>query len=100
MFEEYYPNGAVKSSITYQDGKQHGPARLYTPDNHLTAYTEYANGLREGAACSYYENERPKVLATRKNDKLDGAAKHFNEKGELTEVVIYRNGEEINRVKF
>lgn len=66
MFEEYYKNGAVKTSITYRRGKLHGPSRLYTPGNHLISYTEYVNGKREGPAFSYYDNEQPKVLAYRK----------------------------------
>ena len=100
MFEEYNKNGAVKTSITYRRGKLHGPSRLYTPGNHLISYTEYVNGKREGPAFSYYDNEQPKVLAYRKNDKLDGTAKEFNRRGELVRVVTYKDGEEIKSVKF
>ena len=61
---------------------------------------EYVNDKREGPAYSYYENEKPKILAYRKNDLLDGAAKEFNSKGELTKVIIYQNGEIIQVVEF
>ena len=49
---------------------------------------------------TYYKNEKPKTLATRKNDKLDGAVKEFNTKGELTSVTTYVQGNQINSVKF
>jgi antitoxin component YwqK of YwqJK toxin-antitoxin module len=58
------------------------------------------NGYREGPANTYYKNEKPKVLANRKKDKLHGTVKEFNKKGELIKVTKYKNGEEINSVKF
>jgi antitoxin component YwqK of YwqJK toxin-antitoxin module len=78
----------------------HGTSRFYTKGNNITAAVDYNKGKCSGHSNSYYLNGKPKVLAFCKNGKLEGTAKEFDKKGELTSLISYKNGEEINRVTF
>lgn len=73
--EEFYPNGAMKSSIEYKGKKKNGEAREYYPNGHLRSLVRY------------------------KNDKEEGLAEYFNQEGVITMDIEMKEGKKNGRMR-
>jgi uncharacterized protein len=92
-FMEYYPNGIPMLEISYKDGKKHGPFKEYYKKGEFVKEQITAPG---GRGMEWKE----KLVGTQvqregdyMNDLLEGDIIHYDEKGKVTLVEVYRNGE-------
>jgi antitoxin component YwqK of YwqJK toxin-antitoxin module len=56
---ELFPNGRVRSEVTYAEGIQSGPTREWYETGVLKTEDMYANGNRHGTSREWYENGKP-----------------------------------------
>lgn len=103
----YYPDGSVKQTIPYIDGKKQGLSREYDEEGKLITLYEYNNdflisrerinrtdseGLKQGPWKEFYEDGKIKTEMSYKDGLLNGYYKKYNKKGILTETMLYDNG--------
>ncbi len=103
----YYPDGAVKQTIPYFDGKKQGLSKEYDNNGMIITLYEYNNdflisrekinrtdaeGLKQGDWKEFYDNGNIKAEMTYRDDKLHGYYKEYNEKGILTLTMLYDDG--------
>ena len=94
LYTNYFPNGQVKSTIEFKDGKLNGKIREYNESGVLLKEAYYKEGVLDGAYTSYYSNKNVEVESTYKNGIQCGKFMSYTEDGK-----ILRNGE-INEGKF
>jgi antitoxin component YwqK of YwqJK toxin-antitoxin module len=59
FFRYYYPDGALKSIITYQHNYKEGPAMEYYPDGLLKDSAVYHDGKKTGMSAGWFHNGNP-----------------------------------------
>lgn len=118
VWKKYWPNGHLRSEITYMMGKPHGPYKIYyqggnseeqgTWDDGVNTgefkrYYEngqlrqhfFFNGLgkRNGTQYYFHENGQPAVVVEIVNGMESGTMKRFNDQGQLIEEKIFEKGQ-------
>ncbi len=103
----YFPDGSVKQTIPYIDGKMQGLSKEYDSEGNVVTLYEYNNdflvsrerinrtdkdGLRQGSWKEFYNNGNIKTESTYRDGFLHGYYKEYNEKGILTVTMLYDNG--------
>ncbi|MGM0665726.1 MAG: toxin-antitoxin system YwqK family antitoxin [Bacteroidota bacterium] len=103
----YYPDGSVKQTIPYIEGKKQGLSREYDEEGNIITLYEYnndfltsrerinrldENGDKQGAWKEFYDNGNIKKEMTFRNGLLHGYYKEYNERGILTATMLYDNG--------
>ena len=103
----YYPNGSVRQSIPYIEGKKQGLSREYDEEGNIITLYEYnndflvsrerinrfdENGDKQGPWKEFYDNGNIKKEMTFRNGLLHGYYKEYNERGILTSTMLYDNG--------
>ena len=68
--KSYHPNGKESSLVTYRDGKQDGPSKSWNEDGVLIYEAEFLAGKKEGKVNKYYDNGKPRLFQTYKEDVL------------------------------
>lgn len=86
------PDGTLKSTMPYLDGKKHGLGQRYYPDGSVHQAIEYENGVKQGYARTYYESGKLAVESQYRRDKLHGIRKRFDEAGFVMAEIPYKNG--------
>jgi hypothetical protein len=92
VVKSYYPDGAIKSEITFKDGKQHGKAKQYYNDGTLAREIDYANNIIHGWAKRYWETGKLYQETPYDSGKIHGVQKRYNGAGKLTAVATYSQG--------
>lgn len=92
----YAANGAVIEEIPYTNDKIDGVKRAFLEDGKKYSEVEYKNGLEEGFYLLYEGFEKPTITGQHVKGKRDGEWKVFNDKGEVDEVLTYKNGKQTN----
>lgn len=114
--KEYYPNGNIKSEITFKHDKKNGKAIYYynngniniqchykndnldglykkfNPNGTLIEATHYTDGLKNGSSVTYYDNGKIAIQMNFSNDIPDGEYKEYFENGQLKIKGQYENG--------
>lgn len=114
--KQYYPNGSIKSEISYKKELKHGPATYYynngkinikcyykddklnglyekfNPDASLEEATNYSNGLKNGFSIIYYKNNKIAIKMNFKNDLPDGDYIEYFDNGQTKISGQYING--------
>ena len=112
-YTQYYPNGALKSHLNYQNGMPTGTDRLYKATGQLIlqyryekkrltieSYYQngkrdtveiYVNGLLDGKYIRYFDDGQVEVLASYKAGRLNGLIKSFNKNGKILSENNYLN---------
>lgn len=103
----YYPDGSVKQTIPYIEGKKQGLSREYDEEGNIITLYEYnndflvsrerinrfdENGDKQGPWKEFYDNGNIKKEMTFRNSLLHGYYKEYNERGILTSTMLYDNG--------
>lgn len=103
----YYPEGKVKQTIPYYNGKKDGLSKEYDRDGKVVTMLEYNNdflisrekinqsdaaGLKQGKWLDFYSDGTIKAEKNYRDDLLHGYYKEYNEKGKLTVTLLYENG--------
>lgn len=104
---QYYPDGSVKQTIPYIDGKKQGLSKEYDEEGNLITLYEYNNdfmisrerinrrdsdGVKQGSWKEFYDSGNMKKEMTYRDGLLHGYYKEYNEKGILTVTMLYDNG--------
>lgn len=101
MWKEFYPNGIVKTEVTYTDDKMSGYLKEYSPKGSLLNTTKYINGVLQKNApelakldvkTAYYESGAVHYTATYKDGVAEGIQKEFSEDGKLLNAKVYVDG--------
>ncbi|MCQ2286408.1 MAG: toxin-antitoxin system YwqK family antitoxin [Bacteroidales bacterium] len=89
---EYYPNGAIKSEITFKGKKENGPTIYYRQDGGKALEINMKNGKREGKLTRWFTNGMVEDISYYQNDSLDGIQTIYNMQGETVTRIEYKNG--------
>ena len=87
-----YSDGNVIEEIPYNEGKIDGVHRYFLPNGKLYSETSYKNGIKDGAYKVYEGNSSPVIFGTYKKGKKDGDWTSLDEKGNVSEVLKYKDG--------
>jgi antitoxin component YwqK of YwqJK toxin-antitoxin module len=105
--KKFYPSGKLKTLINYANGKQDGTAYEYAEDSTIISIVNYKagfttasekinrrdeNGKKQGLWKELYPNGDVKSETYYLNDSVDGFAKTYDKKGNLTSIKKYDNG--------
>ncbi|MDT8400492.1 MAG: hypothetical protein RQ743_02265 [Bacteroidales bacterium] len=103
----YYPDGSVKQTIPYIDGKKQGLSREYDEAGNIITLYEYNNdflisrerinreddeGVKQGPWKEFYASGNIKKEMTYRDGLLHGYYKEYNDKGVLSTTMLYDNG--------
>ena len=90
--KSYYPDGVIKSAITYKNGKKNGAEHIYYPDGAILQYSRnYVLGRLHGLQQEYDQNAMLIKEESYSHGRLDGRSRYYHN-GILTQEVEYRNG--------
>lgn len=101
MWKEFYPNGVVKTEVTYTDDKMNGYLKEYSPKGSLLNTTKYILGVLQTNApelakvdvkTGYYENGKVKFTAIYRDGVAEGIHREFDEDGNVKNAKIYIEG--------
>jgi len=109
----YYTNGKLKSEVSYVNGKKQGLIKEYDENGTIETLVYYhngyitdreeinrrdKNGMKQGTWKEFYPDGKLKKEEVYKDDMLEGLYKVFNEKGNLTLVLNYKDGKLVKEV--
>jgi len=113
----YYPDGAVKTALSYRSGQQQGPFTFYSSTGAVLARGQFHDGKKEGENLQYYPSGslyskkryeagkkhgiheyyyasgKQKASIPFKRGKLDGCVKLFYPGGGLWRKIAFSEGE-------
>lgn len=90
--KSYAKKGTVISETPYTNDKMNGTVKEFLEDGKLYAEISYKNGVKDGMYRLYEGNENPVVIGLYVNGEKDGNWVVYNNKGEVDETQIYKNG--------
>lgn len=96
----YYPDGSIRSEISYVNDILDGAAVEYYPNGNLKSYKEFSNGILHGRVVFYYPDGLVEREFNVKNGKKDGTERVYYENGSLKEISVYEEGKLIRKNLF
>lgn len=90
--KEYFPDGKIKSEISYSDSLRDGEAKFYYENGKLQEERNYLNGRVEGTVKQYYNNGNLKELFTLIDGKRDGPVSLFDTNGVYQMDITFTEG--------
>ena len=103
----FFPNGAVKQTITYSNGRKEGLSKEFDENGNIISLLEYHNDflvtrerinrtdskkLKQGPWKEFYDNGRIRNEKSFIDDLVHGYYKEYDEKGNLTLTMLYDHG--------
>jgi antitoxin component YwqK of YwqJK toxin-antitoxin module len=88
-FEYFYPNGNLKSSENYFEGKKNGEFLSYYENNQISSKKYYNNDEIDSISESYFESGKIKGLYYYNNGKLIGKHTRYFENGKIENITEY-----------
>ena len=103
----FYPDGKIKQTIPYVNGKKDGLSREYDREGKIITLLEYSNdylisrekinftdasGLKQGEWLDFYPDGKIKTERNYRDDLLHGYYKEYDEKGKLLVTLLYDSG--------
>jgi antitoxin component YwqK of YwqJK toxin-antitoxin module len=107
MAYTYYPDGKIKQTFTFNNGKVEGLSKEYNKEGNIITLLEYNNdflvsrekinrtdntGLKQGEWKEFYPSGGIKSEKSFKDDLLHGYYKEYDIKGKLVLTMLYENG--------
>jgi TonB family protein len=96
----YYPDGIVRSEISYANDVLEGSAVTYYPNGNLMSKKNYSNGIIEGWVIEYYQTGLIKEEYSVNYGVKDGNYKSYYENGGLKEIITFVKGLAIKKTAF
>ena len=103
----------LKALLNYVNGELHGKQRYYHPNGSLYGTEEYVNGKRNGTSAWWFQDGDKEAEVSYKNGimvdtawvwdkkRVQSKADSLTQKSRfLKRIVIYDNGEEMNRIDY
>jgi hypothetical protein len=87
----YYPNGALKSDISYQNGLLHGDVYLFYPNGQIKRHLQFKENQRHGVEKSWYDNGQL-FTQVEYREGHDQEAKCWLKNGILAKEIRRQNG--------
>jgi len=89
----FYPDGTLKSAISYKNGKKNGIEHDYYPDGATLIYEKpYVNDKLHGIVQAYTNKAIVKYEMTYKYGVLNGVSRFYDDKARLKAEITYKNG--------
>jgi len=103
----FFPDGKVKQTIPYVDGKKDGLSREYDREGNIITLFEYNNdflisrsrinrtdaaGLKQGEWLDFYPDGSIKSEKNYRDDLLHGYYKEYDDRGKLLVTLLYDSG--------
>lgn len=88
----YLPDGSVSEERNYKMDIQHGPFKQYFVGKRIKGEGNYVNGNLEGRAAYYFPNGVEVAAGYYKNGEKNGPWIYKDEKGNIKEKELYKNG--------
>ncbi len=94
IWRTYYPSGNLQSTVNYKDGLVDGDAYFYYDNDKNTKMAEiqYSDDLIDGVYMEYYENGAQKALLHYEEGVLNGEAEYYYRTGRTKIKGKYKNG--------
>lgn len=89
LFQEFYPDGKVKTEINYVNDSKHGQEKEYYENGQLEMVTNYVNGKKNGEELLYYENGKVSERRRFKMEEKFGKWTWYKEDGSISEETTY-----------
>jgi len=109
VFKLYHDIGRIKEQGYLENGKIHGPYRIYfdsginIPEGGLSSEFNFKNGLLDGPYTSYYNNDLEDLIEEEgnfKDNKRHGTRKTYFYNQQIDKVETYKDGELIESIKL
>jgi antitoxin component YwqK of YwqJK toxin-antitoxin module len=91
MKKKYFPDGTVRTMVSYKNDKVHGPTYVYDEEGNLLRKTNYVNGERHGNRTDYWPNGNPLRVIRYEHGEIEGTVKEFYEGGTLKKEIPIHN---------
>jgi len=103
----YFPDGKIKQTILFNDGKKEGLSREYDNEGNIITLYEYnhdflisrerinrtdAKGMKQGSWKEFYPGGGIKTEKTYRDNLLHGYYKEYDSRGKLVLTMLYDNG--------
>ncbi len=85
----FYPDGSIKSQITYEEGIKHGAAYMYHSNGKVSLAMNYENGLRQGISKKYYKNGSLYAKTPYVDNEISGTRITYYENGKVKAKAPY-----------
>ncbi len=95
-WKEFYPDGLLKSVVTYHNGKKTGAYRSYYENGRITVKGAYINGNPHGNWEFFYDNGEMLAYGTYENGLAVGIRKEFDMDGNLWAIRHFKEGVQIS----
>ncbi len=90
--KSYYPDGTIKSAVTYKDGKKNGVEHAFYEDGATLKYAKtYAHGRLHGLQQEYSQDALLIQEESYRQGRLDGRSRYY-QNGLLVSEADYQNG--------
>lgn len=100
IIKSYYPDGNLRSEISYVNDILDGSSYWYYPNGNLKMMKEFSKGKLNGYVREYYENGLLKEEYAVREGIKNGTHRIYYDNGALKEISIYENGILIHRNQF
>ena len=88
-YEEFYPNGKIKTKGNYKDGKKSGLEQWWRETGDISGYNTYKNGLLDGWRREYHKHKKVKEEEF-KDGILDGWCRSWYPNGNKKSEAVYK----------
>lgn len=96
---EYYENGAVKTRITFREGKRNGAFSVFDPKGTLLQKGFYENDSLNGMINSYFNSGKIKSTAMYKKGAVDGIVEEYYPSGKIRSEITYQDNKKNGAAK-
>jgi len=93
-----YKNDKLMEEIIFENSMPK-LQKMYYDNGNLAVEIPMKNGEVDGEAKNYYENGKIKEVYSFKNGKKEGIGKEYSETGEIIKEVLYKDDEEVKKIK-
>lgn len=93
-----YKNDKLMEEIIFENSMPK-LQKMYYDNGNLAVEIPMKNGEVNGKAKNYYENGKIKEVYSFKNGKKEGIGKEYSETGEIIKEVLYKDDEEVKKIK-
>lgn len=90
--KSFYPSGALKEKMYYEDGYKEGPVTTYFENGAIQMEATYKRNNFDGSSRRYYPSGEVESEVTYETGKLIGEKRIYHKSGALKQVLVYKDG--------
>jgi TonB family protein len=100
IIKSFYPNGSLKSEISYVNDVYDGYAYFFFLNGNLKSERNFSRGILNGFVREFYENGLMKEEYFMRNGIIDGNFRKYHTNGALAQLIVFENGVQIENKHF